>query len=192
MSESAAPGGASAERPAEAAGADEPRWLRIVRLVAAPVGLVLLYYAIPLTTELSTRGIALTALGLILGVSVLAWCIVLQIRRVLEADDPDAVRLEALLILICLVVVVFSLGYLIIARETHDEFADLHTKTDALYFTMTTVATIGYGDVHATGQTARALVTLQIAFDLVFVAAVAATFSGMLRRRAEGRRARRR
>ncbi len=44
---------------------------------------------------------------------------------------------------------------------------------DALYFTMSTIATVGFGDVHATGQVARAVVTLQIFLDLIFVGLVA-------------------
>ena len=44
---------------------------------------------------------------------------------------------------------------------------------DALYFTMSTIATVGFGDVHATGQAARVVVTLQIFLDLIFVGLVA-------------------
>ena len=44
---------------------------------------------------------------------------------------------------------------------------------DALYFTMSTIATVGFGDVHATGQVARVVVTLQIFLDLIFVGLVA-------------------
>ena len=44
---------------------------------------------------------------------------------------------------------------------------------DALYFTMSTIATVGFGDVHATGQVARVVVTVQIFLDLIFVGLVA-------------------
>jgi voltage-gated potassium channel len=57
---------------------------------------------------------------------------------------------------------------------------DLHTRTDALYFTLSTLTTIGFGDVHAVGQVARVLVIVQMIFDVVFVAAVAATLRGHL------------
>ncbi|WP_281367034.1 potassium channel family protein [Janibacter alkaliphilus] len=55
---------------------------------------------------------------------------------------------------------------------------------DALYFTMTMVSTVGFGDITATGQLARVLVTLQMAFNLLFIAALVRLFQQTL----EGRR----
>jgi hypothetical protein len=44
-----------------------------------------------------------------------------------------------------------------------------------LYFSLTIVSTVGFGDVHAINQAARAVVSLQLVFDLMFVSlAVAA------------------
>jgi voltage-gated potassium channel len=68
------------------------------------------------------------------------------------------------------------------------QFSDLHTKTDALYFTISTIATVGFGDVHASGQLARAAVTVQIVFNLVFLGAAVAMISGFIRERARSRR----
>jgi voltage-gated potassium channel len=90
--------------------------------------------------------------------------------------------------LLYLVVVVFAIGYFMLARADDGQFDDLDTKTDGLYFTMTTLATVGFGDVHATGQLGRRLVTLQIAFDLVFVGILASMLGGRIRRRAQAAR----
>ncbi|QWW20213.1 two pore domain potassium channel family protein [Schaalia sp. 19OD2882] len=62
------------------------------------------------------------------------------------------------------------------------QFVGLETRTDALYFTITTISTVGYGDIHPVGQTARALVTTMIIFDVVFLGALAAAVSDNLRR----------
>jgi len=67
------------------------------------------------------------------------------------------------------------------------QFDELHTKTDALYFTVSTIATVGFGDVHAVGQLARAAVTVQIVFNLVFLGASVALISGFLKERARRR-----
>ena len=48
----------------------------------------------------------------------------------------------------------------------------MHTRVDALYFTLATMATVGYGDIHAEGQVARAMVCAVIAFDVVVVASL--------------------
>lgn len=61
--------------------------------------------------------------------------------------------------------------------------ADLETRTDSLYFTLQVLTTVGLGDVHAVGQTARAMVTVQMAFDLVFVAAGGSLLASVVRSR---------
>lgn len=54
---------------------------------------------------------------------------------------------------------------------------------DALYFTLATLATVGYGDVHAVGQAARIAVTGQILFNLVFVGVAVAVLGSAVRHR---------
>jgi hypothetical protein len=93
------------------------------------------------------------------------------------------VQIQTLLMLVYATVLLFSLSYTALAEATEDQFVGIETKTDGLYFTMTTLATVGFGDVHATGQLARGLVTLQIVFNLVFVGALASMVTGAFRRK---------
>jgi hypothetical protein len=59
---------------------------------------------------------------------------------------------------------------LYLAMDHHgDEFAGLDTKVDAAYFTVTTLTTVGFGDISATSQAARVAVTFQMLFDLAFL-----------------------
>jgi hypothetical protein len=82
----------------------------------------------------------------------------------------------------------FALGYFAPQQNDIAQFASLTTKTDALSFTLSPLATVGFGDVHATGQLARGLVAIQIAFDLVFVAALVSVLTSQIRDRAASRR----
>ena len=100
-----------------------------------------------------------------------------QLRRRRELRDGDT-RVELSLDAVDVVV----------RGEVVDQFAELETKTDALYFTLSTLATVGFGDVHAAGQLGRALVSVQVTFDLVFVAAVVTVLTTQLRARAAERR----
>ena len=74
--------------------------------------------------------------------------------------------------LVVLLVMAFSLAFFLLELASPGQIAELHTRTDALYFTLSTMATVGYGDVHAEGQAARALVCGVIAFDVVVVASL--------------------
>ena len=64
-----------------------------------------------------------------------------------------------------------------------DQIAGLDTRLDSLYFTMTTLLTIGYGDIHAAGQAARALVLIQMVFNVVIIATAATTLTSRIRTR---------
>jgi len=162
---------------------------RIRRGVLAVVGVVVAYYAIPVGEAPSSWGIVFAAVGLLAGLSALVWVAVRQVRALAhyQAGDPG-VRLDVLMLVVVVVVPLFALGYYAIEQGDSSQFAELETKTDSLYFSLSTLATVGFGDVHATGQLARALVSVQIVFDLVFVATLVSVLTTQLRARAAARR----
>jgi voltage-gated potassium channel len=110
--------------------------------------------------------------------------ILVALRGLLRAGE--AARLRGLVLLLCLTVLFFSYADRTLAGLP-GQFAGLQTKTDALYFNVSTVATVGFGDVHASGQLARQAVTLQIVFNLVFLGAAVGLISGLVRTRANHR-----
>lgn len=177
--------------PPDAAGTDHPPRPLAPPHVRRPLlrgGLVLaavlvIYYAVPVGEIESDVALALSAVGLLVGVGVLGWLVVRQARMQLGARADESVSIQSLLVLAYVVVPMFALGYVGLERADPDQFVELETKTDALYFAISTLATVGFGDVAAEGQLARALVTVQIAFDLVFVAALGSLVTRLIRRR---------
>ncbi|AUH45150.1 two pore domain potassium channel family protein [Streptomyces sp. CMB-StM0423] len=103
-----------------------------------------------------------------------------EIRGVLM-DVPHARPGVTIPLLMIASLLVFSAAYSSIARQS-GEFHGLRTRVDALYFTVATVATVGYGDITAQGQTARILVMGQISYSFVFLTAAATALSRRLRR----------
>jgi voltage-gated potassium channel len=147
---------------------------RLLRSIATLTAAMLFYYFVPLPDE--DRSV-LGMLVFLVGLAALIVFVVLQVRNQLRAGENDVVRLNSLLVVLYIVVVFFSLAYVQIERFSPGQFADLQTRTDGLYFTVATLGTVGYGDVHPVGQAARILATTQIVFDLVFVAALISVFS---------------
>ena len=156
-------------------------WLRHVLGV---VGLLVVFYAVPVTGLALSGRTVVSILLTLLGVACLGWAITGQVRRQLVTGS--GANMQSLVMLLELVAVVFALGYYVLALSTPGQVAGLETRTDALYFTLSTVATVGYGDVHAVGQLARSLVIVQIVFDAVFVAALVAVLRVHVRARADG------
>jgi len=165
---------------------------RVRRAILALAATLLVYYAVPVGEAPSAWGIAISVIGLLAGMAILVHLTVRQVQRLAGArSDDEGIRIESLIFLIYIVVPMFAIGYFVLETADPGQFDDLKTKTDALYFTVSTLATVGFGDVHATDQLARILVTLQIAFDLVFVGAMVSLLTGVVRHRATTMRAER-
>jgi len=81
---------------------------------------------------------------------------------------------HTLITLLYPVVALFALTYYVIQISDPTQFVDLVTRTDSLYYTVITLGTVGYGDVHAVGQLARVVSMIQVAFDLVVIGALIA------------------
>ena len=149
--------------------------------VALVVLATVAYYLLPVPHQMRQSAWAILFSS---GVVALGILIALAIRRLLSAGEQA--RIRGLVLLLVLTTLFFSWADDSVARLP-GQFVDLHTKTDALYFTISTVATVGFGDVHAAGQLARAAVTVQIVFNLVFLGAAITIISGFVRERARRR-----
>lgn len=143
--------------------------------------MVVIFYAVPVNTQESTARVALSVLLTLVGIAALGWAIVEQLRRQLHSRSED---IHTLLILLPLVAMVFALGFYVLEEHSPSQLSGLSTRTDALYFTLSTLTTVGYGDITAEGQLARGLVILQLVFNAVFVGAAVSTIVATIRNRA--------
>ncbi|MFC9475713.1 potassium channel family protein [Nocardia sp. NPDC055002] len=137
---------------------------------AAALCAVLFYYSVPVgwMFELDAwPGRIVGVIGFFAGVAGLGWLVWRRIETYLQAPTAAGGRVDGLLLLVCIVGVVFALFYYRLQQLRPDQFVGLETRTDALYYTLVTLGTIGYGDVHAVGQGARIATMVQIIFDLV-------------------------
>jgi hypothetical protein len=76
----------------------------------------------------------------------------------------------------------FAAGYYAMARSNPDSFnVRQFTRTDSLYFTVTVFTTVGFGDIRATSQIARIVVTLQMILDLIVLGLGVRVFVGAVR-----------
>lgn len=134
-------------------------WLRAA---ASVVVVGTLYFAFPFRLEQAVAvRLAIFSVCLVL----LGWLLVTQVRRAVRGDGLLADRLSALVTLVNLVVAAFGGVYFAMATQFHG----LRTPLDALYFSVTTLATVGYGDITPVSQAARAVTIVQMLFDLVIV-----------------------
>jgi voltage-gated potassium channel len=150
------------------------------RLGLVFVGLLVAYFAVPVETDAPTWRLALGVLLTAVAVFLAGLIIIRQVRFQVSGVGR-VVRIQGLLLLLEIVIVAFATAYYMLAESTSHQMAGVDTRLDSLYFTIVTMATVGYGDVHAVGQFARGLVTVQIVFNLIFVGALTSLLTSRMR-----------
>lgn len=140
----------------------------VVQVVGTMVVATVAYFLLPVPV-LSLDRTLMVAIVFLLGVAGAAALIVRQVINFRQAAQDGQVRFRGLLIAIYVTVLFFALSYYALETSHPGQIDGLTTRIDALYLSLTTVSTVGFGDVHAAGQAGRAVVTLQMGFNLLFV-----------------------
>jgi len=150
----------------------------LLRALASTVALVALYYLLPL--DHSTRWLAITML--VIGLVALIGLIAFQVRTIIVSPFPGLRAVEALATSIPLFLLLFASTYVVMGAIAANSFNQPMTRTDALYFTVTVFATVGFGDITAKTETARLLVTGQMIVDLIILGIGARVILGAVQR----------
>lgn len=161
----------------------EGHWARsAARGTVGAVVMVGAFYAFPDTS--AEDGVLPRAVLFFLCLVGLGALIVYLIRR--AQTNGEDVRIDTLVLTLLAAIVVFAQTYYSLAQSP-GQMDGLVTRTDALYFTVTALSTIGFGDVHAAGQAARVVVIIQVLFTVVFVGAATTTIRGVVHSRRQRR-----
>lgn len=154
-------------------------WRRVVRLVIGIALALVVFFTIPITGQ--EESVVSSALTSMLVIGLLAAGVLWQVMRHLE--DPS-LRVDGLIFAVVLAVLAFALGFYRLAVADPGQMSGLETRLDSLYFTISTLLTVGFGDIHAEGQTARAMVTIAMLFNVVVIATAVTTMSSLIKQRA--------
>ncbi|MGP4086946.1 potassium channel family protein [Streptomyces sp. KR55] len=165
------------------------RWAAVVagaRAVLIAVGLVTAYYLLPLDERGTAGASALLVCGLVAVLLVFGW----EMRAIVRSPHPRLKAVEALAATLVLFLVLFAGAYYLLDRSAPGSFSEPLTRTDALYFTLTTFSSVGYGDITARSQTGRVLTMLQMTGGLLLIGvaarALASAVQAGLRRQRRG------
>lgn len=141
-----------------------PPW---VKVVTVPIAVLAVYFVVPVDAERAPVGVVA---GVLLSLAALAGVVIVVFTEIHGAQR----RLTGwhLVLALEIALVVFAFTYYMVASNNPEQFVGIRTRLDAMYFSTATAATVGYGDVHPTGQLARGVVTLHMVFNIVFIAAV--------------------
>jgi hypothetical protein len=144
----------------------------VVRSLLTAAGLLVLYLVVPLDRDFSAGTLVLLVAGVLAMGLLVAW----QVRAILLAEHPALRAVEAVALSLPLFLLMFSATYVVLSESDPAAFTEPLDRVDGLYFVITVFATVGFGDVSAVSQLARALVTVQMVGDLVLIGLVLRVF----------------
>ena len=161
--------------------------MMLVGSLLVSTAIVFAYFVLPLSSDLAADTTVELALGLAVLTVLLAW----QIREILRSPYPAAQAVSALVVSVPLFLTLFAITYYLMGEAEPSTFSEPMTRLDSMYFTVTVFATVGFGDITAVSQGARAVTTVQMMGGLVLVGLIARVIVGAVQvgrsRRDDGR-----
>jgi voltage-gated potassium channel len=139
-----------------------------LRILISVVLLIALYGALPAADRTGIGTLIELFIGLIIFGALLGW----QVLKIMGAEHPELRAAEALAVSVPVVLIVFAFTYLSLSRAQPRAFSEHLDHVGAMYFTITVVSTVGFGDIVAKTHAARILVSFQIMLDLVLLVGI--------------------
>ncbi len=141
----------------------------LARLTVSLVVLIGIYIIVPADRVIDDTAGTNLVVGALLLAGVIAW----ELYRIVRDPYPEVRAGVSLIVVVAFVIIMFSLAYATMSAAQPSSFSVPLTKSDAVYFTVTTLATVGFGDITATSTAARWVVTTQMLFDLILLVGLA-------------------
>lgn len=149
----------------------------MLRSVIVTVVVFVLYFSLPFDEKSAFN----TGLALFIGLVAVAAVLIWQARSIAHSPIPLVRAVEGLITSFPMVVLLFATTYFVMEQYQKGSFTQEMTRVDSLYFTVTTFATVGFGDITPVSEGARMVVTLQMVIDLILIGLVARAFVNSVR-----------
>jgi len=156
----------------------------MVRAFSSASLLLLAYALLPLAGASDKQIVIRITIAAIIIPVVLA----LQIRSISRSEYPQLRAAESLIVAVTLMVVVFASVYLSMSRRDLEAFSEPLERINSLYFTVTTLTTVGYGDIVPRNDSARMAAVIQMIFNLAFLGLAARLLTSTAQRRLDANR----
>ena len=137
----------------------------VLRVTASVAALVTVYYLLPLDHSSTPVAIAI----LISGLAAFIGLVVYHVHSIIGSPFPMLRALEAMAVSVPFFLLLFASTYVVLAAISASNFGEHLSHTDGLYFSVTVLSTVGFGDITAKTSTARLVVTGQMITDLIIL-----------------------
>jgi hypothetical protein len=142
------------------------------------VAMLLVIYVLLPVDSMTTSGALVRLVGVFV---ILGLVVASQVHAITTANFPDLRAIEAIIVAVAVFIVLFALLYIGVGQSSPSNFSEPLDRVSAFYFTVTVLATVGFGDIVARSDLARLIVTVQMLLDLALLAIVVRVFFSVAR-----------
>jgi voltage-gated potassium channel len=146
----------------------------LIRAALATVVLLVVYYQAPLDRPVDLR----LALWLVGGLVILGTGVTWQARMIAASETPRVQAIETAAVALPGLIVLYASVYAVMSHDHPASFSEVLGRTDAVYYTMTVFATVGFGDITPTTEGTRIVTMTQMVVGLLAVGLAAKLLVG--------------
>ena len=140
----------------------------LLRAAVVALAAIAGYFWLPMSGWTDVALLAQLTIGGVAIVALLAW----QIRDIARSPYPQVRAVGAVMTFLTIFILAFATCYYLLSESDPGSWTEPLSRLDAVYLTVTVFATVGFGDITAVDESARAIVTGQMVADLVIVGLV--------------------
>jgi hypothetical protein len=164
-------------------------WRVIGGAVLRATGFIVVLSAIYLFLPLNQSAVTTAAVIVLcsIGLAVFVVIFLRRLRAITLSPHPYVTGGEALVEVLAVFIAVFAMIHLAIADATAGAYTEPLDRVAAVYFSVTVLTTVGFGDIAPVSSGARIATTIQMIVDLFLLAVAARVILGVARRSKERR-----
>ncbi len=106
---------------------------------------------------------------LLLGVILFSVVVVLQFYSIMRAPIPEVRAAASLVVVVLMLTLLFAWAYAMMSAVSPAAFSQSLDRSSAIYFTVTILSTVGFGDITPVTAAARWVVTLHMIVNITLV-----------------------
>jgi multisubunit Na+/H+ antiporter MnhB subunit len=107
------------------------------------------------------------------------WYFRRQVKKIKRSKFPQLAAIEALILIATMFLAVFAAIYVMESTANPSAFSEDLDHFTAYYFSLTILATVGFGDITPVSNVARATAMVQMAIDIAFIAVLVKIISSV-------------
>ncbi len=150
----------------------------VLRVLGSIVVLGAVYYFLPLDHSTTSTAITMLVIGLVAFIALISF----HVYSIVRSPFPGLRAVEGLAVSVPFFLLLFASTYVAMAEMSATNFGQHLSHTDGLYFTVTVFSTVGFGDITATTEAARLVVTGQMIADLIILGLAIKIILGAVKR----------